>query len=186
MGLYIPNMQMPTGGRILIVFPSGRVLEVSADETQDIFREAKAFPVPPHGDLISRETAKLYHSYLVDERTDIRVPAIPLSVLNVVPTIIPEDHIGDANQMVNNDYAGLKVKYIVHKASNGELVDDCFVLRPDKDQAAIAALNAYADATENQVLAADIRKWLSSIISAEPRVIKWREWNRIGAEEGET
>lgn len=48
MGLYIPNMQMPTGGRILIVFPSGRVLEVSADETQDIFREAQAFPVPPH------------------------------------------------------------------------------------------------------------------------------------------
>ena len=48
-------------------------------------------PVPPHGDLISRETAKLYHSYLVDERTDIRVPAIPLSVLNVVPTIIPAE-----------------------------------------------------------------------------------------------
>jgi len=108
------------------------------------------------------------------------------SVFDSFPYItIPADHIGDANQMVNNDYAGLKVKYIVRKASNGELVDDCFVLRPDKDQAAIAALNAYADATENQVLAADIRKWLSSIISAEPRVIKWREWNRIGAEEGE-
>ena len=91
MGLYIPNMQMPTGGHILIVFPSGRVLEVSADETQDIFRETQSFPVPPHGDLISRETAKLYHSYLVDERTDIRVPAIPLSVLNVVPTIIPAE-----------------------------------------------------------------------------------------------
>lgn len=103
MGLYIPNMQMPTGGRILIVFPSGRVLEVSADETQDIFRETQAFPVPPHGDLISRETAKLYHSYLVDERTDIRVPAIPLSVLNVVPTIIPADHIGDATNMVPED-----------------------------------------------------------------------------------
>lgn len=106
------------------------------------------------------------------------------SVFDSFPYItIPADHIGDANQN-DNDYAGLKVKYIVRKASNGELVDDCFVLRPDKDQAAIAALNAYADATENQVLAADIRKWLSSKISAEPRVIKWREWNRIGAEEG--
>ena len=32
-------------GRILIVFPSGRVLEVSADATQEIFRETKAVPV---------------------------------------------------------------------------------------------------------------------------------------------
>jgi len=50
-------------------------------------------PIPPHGDLISRETAKLYHSYLVDERTDTRVPAIPLSVLNVIPTIIPAEEV---------------------------------------------------------------------------------------------
>ena len=58
---------------------------------------------------------------------------------------------------------GLKRKYIVMKSDTGEPVEGCFVLRPDKDEAAIDALNAYADATENQVLAADIRKWLSTV-----------------------
>lgn len=55
MGVYIKDMEMPTGGRILIVFPSGRVLEVSADATQDIFRETQAFPVPPHGRLVDAD-----------------------------------------------------------------------------------------------------------------------------------
>lgn len=55
MGVYIKDMEMPKDGRILIVFPSGRVLEVSADETQDIFEEAQAFPVPPHGRLIDAD-----------------------------------------------------------------------------------------------------------------------------------
>lgn len=65
------------------------------------------------------------------------------------------------------DTDGLKRKYIVLKSDTGESVENCFVLRPDKDEAAIAALLAYAEATENQVLAADIRKWLSIIIPAE-------------------
>ena len=55
MGVYIKGMSMPTGGRILIVFPSGRVLEVSADATQNIFRETQAVPVPPHGRLIDAD-----------------------------------------------------------------------------------------------------------------------------------
>ena len=45
MSILIEGMEMPIGGRILIVFPSGRVLEVSADATQEIFRETKAVPV---------------------------------------------------------------------------------------------------------------------------------------------
>ena len=55
MGVYIKDMELPPGGRILIVFPSGRVLEVSADATQDIFRETQAVPVPPHGRLIDAD-----------------------------------------------------------------------------------------------------------------------------------
>ena len=66
-----------------------------------------------------------------------------------------------------SNYDGLKAKYIVFKASNGMLVDNCFVLRPEKDNAAVAALATYADTTENQILAADIRKWLSTIITTE-------------------
>ena len=58
------------------------------------------------------------------------------------------------------DYPGLKRKYIVLKSDTGELVDGCFVLRPDKDEAAIAALVAYAGATGNKQLAADILAWI--------------------------
>lgn len=55
MSLLIKDMEMPTVGRILIIFPSGRTLEVSADNTQNIFREAKAVPVPSHGRLIDAD-----------------------------------------------------------------------------------------------------------------------------------
>lgn len=55
----IKDIEMPTSGRILIVFPSGRVLEVSADATQEIFRETQAIPVPPHEDLIERKAIYL-------------------------------------------------------------------------------------------------------------------------------
>ena len=73
MGIYIKGMGMPMDGRILIVFPSGRVLEVSADATQDIFRETQAIPVQPHGDLIDRnETIKaLWKSlYEYEDKTE--------------------------------------------------------------------------------------------------------------------
>lgn len=65
------------------------------------------------------------------------------------------------------EYDGLKRKYVVLKSDSGEPVEDCFVLRPDKDKAAIAALFAYADATDNQVLAKDIRAWISAIPAEE-------------------
>ena len=41
-------------------------------------------------------------------------------------------------------YKGLKVKYLVFKADTGEMVDNCFILRPDKDAVAVEALRAYA------------------------------------------
>lgn len=90
MGVYIKGMVMPdisdyNGINCCLYKTLGGQLRLRNNETGQSF---EAVPVPPHGDLISRETAKLYHSYLVDERTDIRVPAIPLSVLNVIPTII--------------------------------------------------------------------------------------------------
>lgn len=51
---------------------------------------------------------------------------------------------------------GLRQKYRVYKAKNNTPVEDCFVLRPEKDPAARIALEAYAKATENKVLAEDI------------------------------
>lgn len=58
------------------------------------------------------------------------------------------------------DNEGLKLKYNVFKADTNEPVYDCFVLRPQKDYAAKEALRAYAEATQNEVLSADIRNWL--------------------------
>ena len=77
MSILIKGTEMPMGGRILIVFPSGSVLEVSADATQDIFRETQAVSVPPHGRLIDVEELKewvlnwfevnrYYHPYAKD------------------------------------------------------------------------------------------------------------------------
>jgi hypothetical protein len=55
---------------------------------------------------------------------------------------------------------GLYGKYNVTKVDTGELVNECFILRPDKDPAAVAALTAYAQATENKQLAYDIMNWI--------------------------
>lgn len=57
-------------------------------------------------------------------------------------------------------YKGLKAKYLVFKADTGEMVENCFVLRPDKDPAAVEALRAYANATDNKTLAEDIYSWV--------------------------
>lgn len=55
---------------------------------------------------------------------------------------------------------GLKTKYIVRKAETDEVLENCFVLRPDKDRAAVAAIRAYAAETDNRNLAADLLQWV--------------------------
>ena len=59
-----------------------------------------------------------------------------------------------------DSYKGLKAKYLVFKADTGEMIDNCFILRPDKDAAAVEALRAYANATDNETLAEDIYNWV--------------------------
>ena len=58
--------------------------------------------------------------------------------------------------------AGLYGKYTVYKNKDGSLVTDCFILRPAKDPAAVAALRAYAAATDNAELSADIVNWVGA------------------------
>jgi len=62
-----------------------------------------------------------------------------------------------------NDYEGLKIKYRVFKAEDNTPVENCFVLRPDKDPAAIMALEAYAIFTDNAQLSHDIMEWVNKI-----------------------
>lgn len=56
---------------------------------------------------------------------------------------------------------GLYNKYKVINQSTGEEVKCCFVLRPDKDPAAIRALEDYARHTDNHHLSDDITRWLA-------------------------
>lgn len=64
---------------------------------------------------------------------------------------------------MNDMDKGLYSKYHVTKADGTPLDGDCFVLRPDRDAAAVKALLAYAANTPNEELSSDIRIWLASI-----------------------
>ena len=68
-----------------------------------------------------------------------------------------------------DNYAGLKGKYLVFKADTGEQVVNCFVLRPDKDTAAVEALRTYATVTDNKTLSDDINHWVGEGETAQ----KW-------------
>lgn len=61
------------------------------------------------------------------------------------------------------DQLGLCCKYNVSKIEDGSPVYNCFVLRPEKDPAAVIALKAYAGATQNQILSRDIYNWMTKI-----------------------
>ena len=60
---------------------------------------------------------------------------------------------------------GLYAKYNVTKISDGTTVNNCFVLRPDLDPAALEAIKAYAQATPNKKLASDLYCWIADITS---------------------
>lgn len=64
-------------------------------------------------------------------------------------------------------YKGLKAKYLVFKADTGGKVDNCFVLRPDKDPAAVEALRAYARCTDNKTLSTDIYNWVGKGVTVQ-------------------
>jgi hypothetical protein len=55
---------------------------------------------------------------------------------------------------------GLYNKYtVINKETGEETTDRLFILKPDKDPAARAALKAYAAATDNEKLAKDLIHW---------------------------
>lgn len=59
-----------------------------------------------------------------------------------------------------SEQRGLYDKYRVTKADGRPIDDEAFVLRPDQDEAAQIALRAYAEATDNDALRADLIEWL--------------------------
>ena len=58
------------------------------------------------------------------------------------------------------DKSGLYGKYMVIKVVDGTVIEDCFILRPEKDPAAVKAMQAYAAATDDKELADAIYKWV--------------------------
>ena len=65
-------------------------------------------------------------------------------------------------ERVLRDREGLYGKYEVLD-SGGYEVTDCFVLRPERDATALAALMHYAALTPNSALAADLDEWIERI-----------------------
>lgn len=61
---------------------------------------------------------------------------------------------------MSSEQSGLYEKYVVIKKVDGTTITDCFILVPEKDPAAVVAMQAYAAATENKALADDIYRWV--------------------------
>lgn len=51
-------------------------------------------------------------------------------------------------------------RYLVIKVVDGTVIENSFILYPSKDPAAVKAMQAYAEATNNRTLAEDLRKWV--------------------------
>lgn len=63
--------------------------------------------------------------------------------------------------------SGLYAKYEVRK--DGEPVEDCFVLEPERESAAREALIRYAKATDDEELAEDLREWVEDLCTRGDR-----------------
>ena len=63
---------------------------------------------------------------------------------------------------------GLYAKYRITKTSDGSEVENAFVLRPDRDRHAMAALTAYANSVEleNPHFANELREWIREMCRA--------------------
>lgn len=70
----------------------------------------------------------------------------------------------DPEPTIKTGDEGLYNKYTVINNETGKQVEGaCFVLRPDRDNAAYGALLLYAELTTNTDLAVDLTGWLSSL-----------------------
>ncbi|MCJ7840530.1 hypothetical protein MUB24_06260 [Lederbergia sp. NSJ-179] len=58
---------------------------------------------------------------------------------------------------------GLYGKYRVLKSDTGEEINSFFVLKPDTDPVAIAALQRYAELTPNDQLSEELNCWLETL-----------------------
>lgn len=168
MSIIIKGMEMPKEDRfnIIYIYGDGTVKMPAWGKGMESVDGVIAIPIPDHVRPID---ANALYRRIKAECNPYGAPTIGyddghkvLDIISNTPPIIPAE--GSVYILAPQDkYSGLKRKYVVLKSDSGEPVEGCFVLRPDKDKAAIAALLAYANATDNQVLAKDIRGWVSTL-----------------------
>ena len=78
-----------------------------------------------------------------------------------------DDQLAQSDTTDPGDVTGLYGKYEVRK--DGTPVESCFVLEPESDPAAREALLRYAEATDNEELADDLREWIAEISTESER-----------------
>ena len=101
--------------------------------------------------------------YRIEKLLDTDIVRQDKVALNLLEQVLFDiQHVPTLTTPNEPEHAGLYGKYAVYKNKDGSLVTDCFVLRPAKDPAAVAALRAYAAATDNAELAADIINWVGA------------------------
>lgn len=65
---------------------------------------------------------------------------------------------------MSDDKKGLYDKYtVINNETESPIDGAAFILRPDRDPIAIAALQRYAELTDNELLADDITGWLETL-----------------------
>ena len=110
MSILINGMEMPKDGEhpIWIALHSDGTVEYNVNKG-DGWQMTTAVPVPPHGDLIDRNTlSKRIKEETINQAefyADRRHPVVLAygdcySKVQNAPTIIPADHIGGVNEMV--------------------------------------------------------------------------------------
>ena len=93
MGIYLPDMEMPRKGQMLVIFPDGTCY-VCFNGMRERLAQTTAFPVPPHGDLIDRDV-------LLSDKTDMVNKMMVFGGKYVVsedeirgaPTVIPAEEV---------------------------------------------------------------------------------------------
>jgi hypothetical protein len=82
MGIYLPDMEMPRKGQMLVTFPDGTSY-VCFNGMRERLTQTTAFPVLPHGDLIDRDA-------LVIDNGLKEIPEF-YEVVRDAPTVIPAE-----------------------------------------------------------------------------------------------
>lgn len=88
MGIYLPNMEMPQKGQMLVISPGGTSY-VCFNGIGELLTQTTAFPIPPHGDLIDRDALLAYENQHYEYRSDSFY--VETRTIELAPTIIPAE-----------------------------------------------------------------------------------------------